>query len=1036
MPYPKELGHPCWQPEQVRKVISLTAHTSAESAPYFLAAHSPFARITDAKAGGRQLTEEQAFAEIFSPARGEVQAFVRGEPGTGKSHLIRWLKLRADHAQGQREAGFEHFKLVLVSRGNGSLKDALGQIVEQLGPEFRQHTARIRGAVDKLSDQAARDTLLSALALEIGTHWPARHPETPLPVSLKHLAAALGPTTGFGTWMKRDGWVIHRVIQRLTEESSVEDREDFPTFAPTDFSVDITFLRPNTTQGDVIAFAEDLAEEEDRRALAATILNIALADAVRGLTGLRGSDLLEIFTEIRRDLGPQKQLAVFIEDVSVTGIDQDIINAFEPREIDGLGRMVAVLGITNSAWGSTRFPDNQKQRATFVFEVGGQVAESWAASAPDVAAFTARYLNAVRTNDEGIRTLAEERFSDDVTRSICDDCPVQKECFQVFEYSELPNGVKIGLFPLNPTAPKALLGSLNDGYYKSQRGLLDRVLLPALDQSYSALQAHEFPQQNQFSVKAPAFRFDWTGFATRYLGGARWTDPQKNRIRFLAAYWVDAATAGEAASRLTSVLAPLGLPNFSSEAAPFAQPPVGGTSAPQPPPLPQPSPDDSALRDLLKAVDNWFDGSNLTKDQDFRKMVGSLLRKSIAWSNQRGTPITVSVTGEGRLISGHAFVRIEGQTSNPANQLYFFELARNEETQGLLQSLSHFERRGTWDFPHGELHKRKISRWLRRHQSRVIDSLHPNPPSLVQSARQSAIQALAVAAALRDRRKLPAAAAERIEALFGSIWDPVKKPVVLSDELQEIAADLEIRHASLRGLLVREFGAGQGDAAPSDFIDPTPILEALKEYEATPSVDPPPPQVGNGFWKARFSSVSRLEAYATLSERFEKERLAIERSVEAVRAFVTAAGFAGDNLREALAECLKELVEVIRIQRGGQHKRAILPIAHQEFDTLWQKGTLVDSDLRSSWGVATGKAIEVSAEFDPSNLLAFNPERLKDCVATLRTVELFLELVEKHMEEEENDHGATGDNQAKLLEALQQIENIAPGNAPETATDE
>ncbi len=1028
MPYPKELGQPCWIPEQVRKVISLTAHTSAESAPYFLAAHSPFARITDAKTGGRQLTEEQAFAELFSPARGEVQAFVKGEPGTGKSHLIRWLKLRADHAQGQREAGFERFKLVLVSRGNGSLKDALGQVVEQLGPEFRQHTARIRGAIDKLSDHAARDTLLYALALEIGTHWPARHPDMPLPVSLQHLAAALGPTTGFGAWMKRDGGVIHRVIQRLTEESSVEDREDFPAFAPADFSVDITFLRPNTTPGNVIAFAEDLAEEDDRRALAATILNTALADAVRGLTGLQGSDLLEIFTEIRRELGPQKQLAVFIEDVSVGGINQDIINAFEPREIDGLGRMVAVLGITNSAWGSSNFPDNQKQRATFVFEVGGQVAESWAADPPAVAAFTARYLNAVRTNDEGIRSLAEERFSDDVTRSICDDCPVQEECFQDFEYSELPNGVRIGLFPLNPVAPKALLGSLNDAYYKSQRGLLDRVLLPALDQSYSALQAREFPQQNQFSVKAPTFRFDWTGFSTRYLGGARWTEPQKTRIRFLAGYWANAATADEAAALLTAVLEPLGMPKFSSEATP---PLKGGSSGPPPPPPPR---EDSALQDLLKAVDSWFDGSRLAKDADFRKMVGSLLRKSIAWSHQRGTPITVSTTGEGRLISGHAFVRIEEQTSSPANQLYFVELVRDEETRDLLHSLSHFERRGSWVFPHGELHKRTISRWLRRHQPRVIESLRPDPFTLVQSARQCAIQALAVAAVLRDRRKLPANAAERIGVLFESIWEAGAKPTLLSTELQEIAADLETRHALLRALVVREFGAGQGDAAPSDFIDPTPILEVLKESENTLSVTPP--QVGNGFWKARFSSVSRLEAYANLNERIEKERLAIERAVEAVRTFATTAGFSGDNLREALCECLKELVEVIRIQRGGQHNRAILPIAHEEFDTLWQTGILRDTDLRSSWGAATCKAIEVSTERNPANLLAFNPARLKECVATLRTVQLFLELVERHMEEEESDHGETGDSRTKLLDALQRIENLMPGDAPETADDE
>lgn len=1030
MPYPEKFGLPCWVREQVRKVISATAHTSAESAPYFLAAHSPFARITDAKAGSRQLTEEQVFTELFSPARGEVQAFVRGEPGTGKSHLIRWLKLRADHAQSQRDSAFDNLKLVLVSRGNGSLKDALGQVVEQLGPEFRQHTTRIRSAIDKLSDLAARDTLLSALALEIGTHWPTRHSETPLPGTLQHLAAALGPTTGFGAWMKRDGGVIHQVIQRLTEESSVEDREEFPSFSPADFNVEVTYLRPSTTPGNVINFAEDLAEEDDRRELAATVLNTALADAVRGLTGLQGSDLLEIFTEIRRELGPGKQLAVFIEDVSVGGINQDIINAFEPRAIDGVGRMVAVLGITNSGWNSTAFPDNQKQRATFVFEVGGQVAEEWAGDASAVAAFTARYLNALRMSDEQIQGLAEERFSDDVAHSFCDGCPVRNPCFEVFGHSTLPNGVEIGLFPLNPVAPKALLDSLNDSYYKSQRGLLDRVLLPAVDQSYSALQAHTFPQQNQFSVKPPYFNFDWTGLAARYLGGARWTDAEKNRIRFLAGYWINTTSVDDAAARLAPLLVPLALPKFSSEAAP----PPAVRNRELPPPSP-PS-EDPALQNLLSAVDNWFDGSKLSKDADFRRLLGSLLRNSIAWADQRGTPISVSKTGEGRLIWGYAFVKIEDQSSNPANQSFVFGLARSEETRDLLQSLSHFERRGSWDFPHGELHKRKLSRWIRRHQSRVVESLRPDPTSLVEAARQSAIQALALAAGLRDRRRLPANSAERIETVFEPIWDAQSRPVLLSDDLQEIASDLETRHATVRTMLVREFGAGQGDAAPTDFIDPVPILKVLKEFEISPTVAPPPALVGSGFWKSRFNPINRLEPYADLPERIEKERVAIERAVESVRAFTTAAGFAVEDLRERLSECLKELMEVIRIQRGGQHNRATLPLAQEEFDGLWQRGLLRDSDLRNSWGAAIAKAIEVVAERDPVSLLSFNPARLKECVDTLRIVERFLLLIEKHIAEEESDHGPTGDSRGKLLEALQQIEKLAPGESEGSPADE
>ena len=79
------------------------------------------------------MTEEAIFSEIFIDGHGSVQAFVRGEPGTGKSHLIRWLKERFDYASRQAEINPDSQRVVLLTRGNGSLKDALSQMVRQLG---------------------------------------------------------------------------------------------------------------------------------------------------------------------------------------------------------------------------------------------------------------------------------------------------------------------------------------------------------------------------------------------------------------------------------------------------------------------------------------------------------------------------------------------------------------------------------------------------------------------------------------------------------------------------------------------------------------------------------------------------------------------------------------------------------------------------------------------------------------------------------------------------------------------------------------
>ena len=428
MPHPNNFGMPCWTQEQVSKVISLTAQTSASSASYFLAAHSPFRQIIDGKSLGSTLNEEEVFKNVFSKARGQVQAFVRGEPGTGKSHLIRWLKERSEYAARQKADGLANFQLVIVTRGNGSLKDALGQIVQQLGRDFERHISRVQGAIDRLSDQTARATLLSELALELSTRWTNEHRRAPLEKRLRHLGDALN-APGIGRWLKRDGGVIHQVIRRLTEQSTAEDRENFPSFNLADLDIPPAYLSPAQNPGEAIQLADDMAEELETKELAVSALNTALADAVRALTGLKGDDLVKIFTEIRRQLGPKKSLGVFIEDVSVTGLDQDVINAFEPREADGLCRMVAILGITDNGW--LRLPDNLRQRATHIYEVGGSTVTQWASDAVEVAKFTARYLNAVRSSDEDIAAAAEDRFEGNIRKSACDGCLSKSDCHQV-----------------------------------------------------------------------------------------------------------------------------------------------------------------------------------------------------------------------------------------------------------------------------------------------------------------------------------------------------------------------------------------------------------------------------------------------------------------------------------------------------------------------------------------------------------------------------------------------------------------------------
>ncbi len=1035
MPHPESVGKPCWTLDQVPKVISLTAQTSSSSAASFLAAHSPFSRITDGKSTGVTLTEEEVFTAIFSRPNRSVQAFVKGEPGTGKSHLIRWLKERSDYRWNKESTSAAKPRIVLVTRGNGSLKDALGQIVRQLGNEFERHMSLVQGAIDRLSAQTARATLLAELALEVDSRWVNEHGRQPLDRSLRHLGQALR-SEGFGGLMKREGGVIDQIIKRLTDPSSVDEREHYPAFTTEELRVSPGAFSRQTVSAEVYNFVEDLSEEDDTREKAVEVLNIALRDAIRATTGIKGNDLLRIFTEIRRQLGSKESLAVFIEDVSVTGLDQDVVNAFEPRdEEEGLCPMVAVLGITENGW--QRLPDSQRQRATQVYEVGGEGAQKWASSREDVAKFTARYLNAVRSTDDELEAIAESRFKGDVSHSRCQDCPCKPECHSVFGKVTFEGGVEVGMFPFSENAPHALLNKLTDARYRSQRGLLDHVILKALEQSFDSLEAQRFPRAQVFQVEIPTPPI-WSGFVNRFSSGAAWDEERRQRLRFLASFWVAANNADEMATALQPFLAPLGLPSFSG--SPVSQPlnsvnasPKSQTSATLGTPKPKV---DAELDRLLGHLDKWEHNSQqLQEDSKFRGLLGKFLKDCIKWEDFLGTPIAEKK----HLIGGSTVPKIEGQVAKPTGLLNF-HFPRNTETRGLIQSLLLFDRSPskTWNFSDAEIHKRSVSRWLRKHRSLVVNSIQPTEPQVVEQCLRSAVQALALTAMLRDRKRFSDNRAERIQSLLEAVWPGTERPVTVSSELGDIVEDLEQKHATLRSFVIQEVGAGQGDADPKDFINPVPLLELLNDFEQRFCFEPPPDSAKQGHWNPRFKAIHPfcMGAFESIPERLKREKQAIGVHLETTRKFMNDAGFVGGSPRENIEACLTDAVEVIELQHGAHRRPGILPIPNPEFEDLWQKKHIQTSDIRASWGVALENA---QAVFDATSLLevaVFNPKKLRQCVESLRVIERHLNRVDGQLQEIETMGGPRGDTRTQLLAVLDKMaSHLEPGEQVESDSE-
>jgi len=1012
MEYPKQLGQPCWEQDQVEKCINIVAQVGKEKESLFLATHTPIEKIMDYKRD-KQVTEEEVFQSIFSQ-KGEIRGVVRGATGTGKSHLIKWINLRAEYAARKKEKELNQFKIVMVQREGGSLKAALRQIVEQLGDEFSQYTESIKSSVDMFSDKTIREILIAEMALVIREKWEYfGHKQED---NIKLLGDVL-QSPGYRKWLGRDGGIVAKKIARWTESSTPEDREKEIDFTLSELIPEPAGLLNNRQDSLVVRnFVQiDLAWDEVIQKKAIKVLNHALIDAQQELTGIKGTKLGEIFTEIRRQLKKdEKQLAVFIEDVTAAsgGLDKDLFKAFEQNAGKGLCRMIAILGMTKEGW--EVLLRSEQDRVDFNFDIG-QNATKWAEDPDEVAKFTARYLNALRCDDQEIENLANERrkvFGSDIPRSKCDNCKHVEKCHKIFGFVKLKDEVRIGLFPFSKTAPQKLLKALKvENQRKTPRGLLDWVMHKALYQSYLQFSQHTFPNIGNFAVKREALTY-WTEVENKFLGGAAWSRGLKKEMaQFLAEFWFDADTVDECARRLEHYREPFSLPDFSAKPTPDTK------VIPEPKVIsPQEPKDNPKLKDLLTKIGEWKRGGKLTSDSDFRTHLKDLIVKAIMWQDHRGVPVKFAKDNFRNINP----IRIKDQIARKASK-YFLDFDRDEVTRDLLEALVRYNYEGTkesWEFNNGELHKRRVCRWIRENRQRILESLEPKPTSLTQDAVKCGTQLLALATILRTGFALPNEPQKQVAELFSKLWDEENRPKALTRSLGMFIYDIENKGNEAKELLISELGVGQGEAVPKDFIDPLPILDALKTFKKKLDVDVPSQKISDTFWEERFRAVAKLSAYADLHKALKEEKEEIAECLATLKEILEECGFSGEELKKQLGTCIKEIVEVIEIE----NKNLKYPPA--EFEELWRSERLQNPDNRKEWCTNVHRADEITSNSKDIDILCFDPTLLKEVCNDLKMTKKFLDSIEQELGDQENLEGVKGGTKDELLDELRQIEKI------------
>lgn len=512
----------CWQKDRLNAVFQ-TAALDAEEA-VFKFTHSPmsFERLdpNDLELSNTlgQIDEGEALGRYWLENSEHMSCAVIGDPGTGKSHLIKWIYRRVE-----RELGSNNH-IILVPRDSSNLSSIIELIIKDFdGPNIEQIRSQIQG--QNITVEAAKRLVMESLARAID-------PETydgnisflddldeylrcNLPRLLrdqKFLDNLMNPSMP----NVLDSLVKHLFGKRET----VQDLENDCKWRVNDLKVPDNLINQyQKLQKDddgnskaLFDIVTQIDDDEGVREQALGVLNKFLKEALASTVGVRQGSLLKAFNEIRKFLWKQrKSLYLFVEDVSTArGLEGELLEIINVKRTEeqntDLAPIHSVLGITRDDFANPNLvPANLRQRFSLILDFSQKASQIRRGFMGE---FASRYLNTVRYPKKKLESYVKDSSEREAElTSFCESCPHKKPCHEAF--GEV-NG--IGLYPLTEKTIERIY-SFREDITKAfnPRVMSNLVLKQLLEHAEPSILAEDYPNlemlyANELGPKTDASR--------------------------------------------------------------------------------------------------------------------------------------------------------------------------------------------------------------------------------------------------------------------------------------------------------------------------------------------------------------------------------------------------------------------------------------------------------------------------------------------------------------------------------------------------
>lgn len=429
-------NHLCWDPGAVRQIINPFAEHMSDS--LFRAVHSDWdLKVSPPVGKSFQDLGEASWADMTPPAyltdflrddRPHVLAAILGETGSGKSHLVHWMRLNIKPTKE---------RVVLVVRKSGtSLRNIVKMIIAELPPEEqRSFLETLQSAGDGTqSREDQKQQLLNDIAQVIREEvLPAEADEIE-----QELVVCL-PNLFQDPHMRQahflgDNTVIAEIVDHIFAPSNAKDRPDQRrVFVDSDLPLGgMDFAHASRLARDAIDVIE--LDPTVNLPLAVKIINRNLDRAVARSLSFSGDRVEELMTRLRTYLKTQgKELVLLIEEFArLQGIDRALLQAITSHGDDQQCKMRTAIAVTTGFFQSVA--ETAYMRTTHIVDMDRSAgrAEGRSVTKASLSQFTARYLNAVRLGRERINQWSDGAAPGENPRSACDACIHQAACHSTF----------------------------------------------------------------------------------------------------------------------------------------------------------------------------------------------------------------------------------------------------------------------------------------------------------------------------------------------------------------------------------------------------------------------------------------------------------------------------------------------------------------------------------------------------------------------------------------------------------------------------